>query len=201
VKICLIPGCLRSYKTAEYCGMHYQRLRKHGDPLWQPQYEIIRGSLEERFWPRVVKAEGCWQWIGPKTAKGYGRIFLSKSKPTTAHRVAYTLLVGPIPVGLELDHTCHTKDCRLGDLCPHRACVNVAHLEPVTHDENTKRSNFYTYDHSKSVRKRKTACKQGHPYTGDNLRFDGKGSQVCRACQKTNLARYRERLRAMEFAG
>lgn len=45
-----------------------------------------------------------------------------------AHRVAYELWVGPIPEGMELDHRCKV-----------RACINPAHLEPVTHAENMRR--------------------------------------------------------------
>ena len=29
-------------------------------------------SPEERFWPRVQKGEGCWEWQGTRTALGYG---------------------------------------------------------------------------------------------------------------------------------
>jgi hypothetical protein len=45
-----------------------------------------------------------------------------------AHRFAYELLVGPIPEGLVIDH-----------LCRNRRCVNPAHLEPVTAEENWRR--------------------------------------------------------------
>ena len=37
-----------------------------------------------------------------------------------AHRYFYTLIMGPIPEGLDLDH-----------LCKIRCCVNPNHLEPV----------------------------------------------------------------------
>ncbi len=44
------------------------------------------------------------------------------------HRVMYEHWVGPIEVGLELDHLCRTK-----------ACCNPDHLEPVTRSENLLR--------------------------------------------------------------
>lgn len=78
--------------------------------------------FEERFWARVGKSGGesaCWLWAGC-TRRGYGRVWRG-GKMVLAHRVAYELLVGPIPEGLTLDH-----------LCRNRACCNPNDLEPVT---------------------------------------------------------------------
>lgn len=55
----------------------------------------------------------------------------------------------PIPDDLQIDHLCHTDDpgCLGGNDCPHRRCVNPAHLEPVTPQGNslrgTRRSREY----------------------------------------------------------
>ena len=73
------------------------------------------------FWARVVKGPDCWEWQGPRDTSGYGR-----HGHFRAHRVAYQLMVEPIPVGLVLDH-----------LCRNPGCVNPDHLEPVTTRENT----------------------------------------------------------------
>ena len=88
-------------------------------------------TLAERFWSKVdhPDANDCWPWLGAKNPKGYGRIKADGGRRTLqAHRVAYELLVGPIPDGHHLDH-----------LCRNRGCVNPSHAEPVTPKENIGR--------------------------------------------------------------
>lgn len=135
----------------------------------------------DRFWDKVRRSgeDDCWEWTAYTTPRGYGHFAIRHGLKMLAHRFAYELLVGPIPEGLELDHTCHTKDpaCVAGDLCSHRRCVNPAHLEPVTKRENGKRSRagvFYSA---------KTQCPSGHAYDEENTRWYG-GRRYCRACHR-----------------
>lgn len=118
------------------------------------EMERAMATLEERFWAKVEKSDGCWLWTGAKTTTGYGSVWLD-GRSVKAHRVAYELLVGRIPDGLTIDHLCRV-----------RLCVNPAHLEPVTNRENTLRSP----QSEASVNARKTHCPKGHPYEGRNLR-------------------------------
>jgi DNA-binding CsgD family transcriptional regulator len=76
----------------------------------------------------------CWVWIRYIDKKGgYALMGGHKLGDTKlAHRYFYTLIKGPIPEGLELDH-----------LCKVRCCVNPNHLEPVTPRENVRRSANY----------------------------------------------------------
>lgn len=61
----------------------------------------------------VEDGNGCWIWQGHTNAvSGYGYIKPAADvSPTPAHRVAYEVLVGPIPAGLEIDHLCRVRRC------------------------------------------------------------------------------------------
>jgi len=86
-------------------------------------------AVPDKFWPRVDRGDmsGCWPWLAGINQYGYG-ILWHGGRNQMAHRIAYELLVGPIPSGLTIDH-----------LCRNRRCVNPAHMEPVTREENSRR--------------------------------------------------------------
>lgn len=121
----------------------------------------------DRFWSRVEKSDGCWNWLAATTRKGYGQVSV-QGVHKRAHRVAYELLVGPIPEGLTLDHTCRNP-----------RCVNPAHLEPVTSRENVLRGEGISARNA-----RKTRCKRGHPLSGENLYTTPSGQRRCQECAK-----------------
>lgn len=135
----------------------------------------------------VGAADACWPWTGVLSASGYGRL----GKRGYPHRAMYERTVGSIPHGMELDHTCHTADtsCPGGIACPHRRCVNPAHLAPVTHVENTMRGRSFAARNAS-----KTECANGHGFTPDNtLTRSSDGARVCRRCSRASVKRYRER--------
>ena len=80
----------------------------------------------DRFWSKVSKTDGCWEWSAALDRNGYGA-FRFEGRMRLAHRISWFLHHGSFPE-LQLDH-----------LCRNRKCVNPAHLEPVTNRENTIR--------------------------------------------------------------
>lgn len=69
----------------------------------------------ERFWARVTKGSGCWEWQGARGPLGYG-VFRLGGKNQRAHRAAWILQVGPIPDGKAVLHGCDNPPCvRVGE--------------------------------------------------------------------------------------
>lgn len=170
-KSCSITGCTALARKRGWCNKHYQRWRLHGDPLRERQLR----PPEERFWAKVEKTDTCWLWTAARSDTGYGSFAFRRDAIRNAHKVAYEMLIGPVPEGLQLDHLCRV-----------RHCVNPAHLEPVTARENGRRGTGLQAIHAK-----KTHCIHGHEFTEENTywRPDVHG-RSCRTCKRERERQY-----------
>jgi hypothetical protein len=189
--ICSVEGCEDPIRNGRgWYNKHYKRWLKHGDPTITL---LARGATPaEKFWPDVnqhgpipeyrPELGPCWLWDGAKDQNGYGRCHIpGRRQQVPAHSLAYELLVGPIPEGLEPDHLCRVRPCV-------KAIANEqgpAHLEPVTHQENMRRGLHW--------QRRKTHCKYGHEFTEDNIYWIrgrlGNPTRLCRTCDRGNKRR------------
>lgn len=138
--------------------------------------------------------EGCWPRKPDPTRKGYGRVSLN-GRRYEAHVASYLMFTGPIPDGYVIDHLCHDPEkCDPGPDCPHRSCVNPAHLEPVTAAVNAQRGGGPSGRNA-----RKTHCIRGHEFTPENTYTPPGGSgRTCRTCM---LARDSARSEGRKLGG
>ena len=67
-------------------------------------------TLEQKFWSKVRKADGCWTWTGAVDAKDYGELRIRR-KRVRAHRLSWSFHVGEIPVGQFVLHHCDNPRC------------------------------------------------------------------------------------------
>jgi hypothetical protein len=149
--------------------------------------EFGDARLPLRFWDKViVSPSGCWCWTAARVPTGYGQ-FWDGERLQLSHRVSFTVLTGPVPEGLQLDH-----------LCRNRGCCNPAHLEPVTCSVNVLRG---TGPRNNVARcKRITHCPKGHEYTPENTRVRGnwRGCWTCHRIQSRGGTYHRRRAREFE---
>src|SRR4051794_7297420 len=92
----------------------------------------------------VVQENGCCLWPNAKYRGGYGRVRF-RGRPYVVHKLLYEKLIGPVPEGCELHHTCETP-----------ACGNPWHLQPLTSKNHPKRRPLLDRTH----------CPAGHAYAG-----------------------------------
>lgn len=119
---CSVDGCVSKPLARSWCGKHYDRWRRHGDP------SVVIGKRyanpEESFALRTRRIGECLVWVGAKDGGGYGQM-QNKGQRTKTHRYAWERANGPVPSGMEVDH-----------LCRNPSCCRIEHLRLGSHKQN-----------------------------------------------------------------
>jgi len=154
IKQCAADGCNKRKSAKGFCGAHYQRLVRHGDPLGGSHRRYR--EPKEAFEASTEWDGDCLLWTASTMNGGYGQIWTGKTM-YPAHRFAWEQKHGPIPEGLVVDHKYHCS----------RLCCNPEHLRLATtaqnisnrsgaspHNKTTKIRNVYPHGNNWRVRVR-----------------------------------------------
>jgi hypothetical protein len=134
----------------------------------------------DRFMSKIkfFNHDGCWEWHGKKFKNGYSQ-FSYKNIKYYGHRFSYMISKGEIPKGMDICHSCDV-----------RHCVNPDHLWVGTRKQNM----MDCVAKKRDKESRKTHCKHGHPFSGENLRiytYNNKPRRYCVMClRKKALNQY-----------
>jgi hypothetical protein len=181
-KICNVMECLGPVVSRDLCKKHYTKWQRYKDPLFSKNLPPGSEPYDSILKYGVLRMDECLIYQGGTNgAPGYGLTYGN----LLAHRVSYEKFHGPIPQGMQIDHTCHNEAARLdlcagGKTCIHRLCVNPGHLMAVSHRQNGLNS---------PLAGGKTHCKRGHLYTEENTYTRQPKNRPgpcrrCRTCQR-----------------
>jgi len=121
-EVCNEDECGLTAGRRGYCKVHYMK-------YWHADKYKLKPlpTAAERFWSKVEKTEGCWNWTEQLNHAGYGTMLVGgrAGKIWLAHRYSYSMANGEIAPGVEIDHK-----------CLNRQCVNPEHLRSATKKQN-----------------------------------------------------------------
>ena len=129
--LCTVPGCRKRSNVPGasngFCGAHYQRFRRYGDPLGVAAKRV--GPVQKWVNETAVQFTGgeCLIWPFYRNDKGYAAWSIN-GRPRMAHRIIFEMVSGPPPSPSHVAaHNCFNGD---------HGCVNPNHIRWATASEN-----------------------------------------------------------------
>jgi hypothetical protein len=180
-------GCDEPHYGLGWCNLHYQRVRRYGNPDGPPRPADLPGE----HWLPVADYHGLYEvsscgrvWSVPRLnatgrmlrhapdKNGYPHVGLHRNgeqQQHAVHRLVLDAFVGPLPPGMETRHL----DGNSGNAC-------LDNLIYGTRSENI----LDEVRHGTHHEARKTHCPAGHEYTPENTRILSGGRRTCRECRR-----------------
>jgi hypothetical protein len=124
--ICSVQECGKPHRSRGFCFMHYQRFKKHGDPLGG---RVPNGDTLKFYNDVVLQYEGdeCLIWPFPVGKDGYARMRYN-GKSVVVSRLLCEDVNGTPPTSKhDAAHSCGKG---------HEGCVTKGHLSWKTRAEN-----------------------------------------------------------------
>lgn len=122
---CSVDNCDRPYRAKGYCGAHYQRHLRHGDPLaggtWQGECQS--------FFDKLLSSDTdeCINWPYAKTSDGYGAITIDGKCVNVHRQLCFQRHGKPKRKSLDAAHSCGNA-----------WCVNPKHIRWDSKAENSR---------------------------------------------------------------
>lgn len=116
-----------------------------------------------------INETGCWIWQGSVASTGYAFLSNGSGGSIGVHRASYQAFVGPIPKGMEVDHTCHV-----------RHCIFPGHFRLATRSQNAENRKGSNAGASSRFRGVAWAKDRGKWCASVGLRINGKYRKVYR---------------------
>ena len=127
--ICTVPGCGKPPLARGWCGMHYRRWKRHGNPVAgrRPNGLDIEGLVTWLLKTAITTDTNCLLCMLAPDDSGYPLVTW-QNKTHKAKNLVATVRLGPAPSGA---HVLHADDCG-GD----RRCIAQDHLRYGTNNDN-----------------------------------------------------------------
>jgi hypothetical protein len=129
----------------------------------------------------IIPEHTCWEWIGVKSTRGYGRLWVN-SKMQQAHRISWELF----------NEKEFPKDKVACHSCDNPGCVNPKHIWVGNQSENI----LDAYSKGRRIssgRPRPVFCKNGHLYTEQNSYFEPVTNYIhCKICKAIACKKWRK---------
>lgn len=108
--LCCVEGCSQPKRRRQYCGKHYARLLKYGEP--EKTQKVANGVARSFLVVALVfETNDCIIWPFGKDRRGYARLSID-GKSRLLHRIACEVRSGPPPApNLDAAHSCNRPSC------------------------------------------------------------------------------------------